>query len=46
MTKIKETIKDWKNFILLYVTIILFAVEFCISKILDFFDSPTERKRK
>ena len=44
MTKIKETIKDWKDFILLCVIIIFFAGEFCISKIFDFFDSPTERK--
>ncbi len=37
MTKIKETIKDRKNFILLCVTLILFTGWFCISKIFDFF---------
>ena len=36
MTKIKETIKDKKDFILLCVTLILFAGWLCISKIHDF----------
>jgi hypothetical protein len=39
MTKIKETIKDKKDFILLCVTIILIAGWFCVSKIFDFFTS-------
>lgn len=36
MKKIKETIKDRKDFILLCVTLILFAGWLCISKIFDF----------
>ena len=36
MTKVKETIKDLKDFILLCVTIILIFVYFFISKIFEF----------
>lgn len=37
MTKIEETVKDWKNFIFLCITVILITGYFFISKIFTFF---------
>jgi len=37
MKKIKETAKDWKNFILLCVTVVLIAGCFFVSKAFDVF---------
>ena len=43
--KLKETIKDWKDFILLCISVVLIAGCFFISKMFDFFVIHKKRER-
>lgn len=46
MKKIKETAKDWKDFILLCVTVVLIAGCFFISKAFDVFFIHQRKRRE